>query len=486
MKEGKVKEDLKTEGKNKIKFGTSGWRGIISDDFTFDNVKLVTQAIADFIKSSKKEKGKPVIIGGDARFLSEKFAEVAAEVMAGNGIEVLLCNRDTPTPVISFEIIRRKAAGAINFTASHNPPEYNGLKFSPSWGGPATPAETDVIEKNIQKVKVVKVMPKNDALKRGMIKYFEPSTYYLKKLKEIIDFKIIKKLKSKIVVNPLYATGRGYLDKILKDEGVKIKVINDYRDVLFGGYPPEPAEKNIKDMIDTVKKEKAIIGIATDGDADRYGIIDSDGSYIQANQILPLLLDYIMKTRKWNGVVVRSVATSHMLDKVAELYGLKLIETPVGFKYIGEIMTKEDIIIGGEESNGLTVHRHIPEKDGILACLLVVEMVAREKKSIKELLFDLQKKTGRFITKRENIKLTEIGKIKLQEKLKNFNGKKFGVFNIEKLITVDGYKFILENGNWVMIRFSGTEPIIRLYAEAKDETILDQIIKQGKEFILEN
>lgn len=469
---------------SKIKFGTSGWRGIISDDFTFDNVKIVTQAIADFIKSSKKEKGKPIIIGGDARFLSEKFSEVAAEVMAGNGIEVLLCNRDTPTPVISYEIIRRKAAGAINFTASHNPPEYNGLKFSPSWGGPATPAETDIIEKNIQKVKVVRVMSKEDAVKKGLIKYFEPSTYYLKRLKEIIDFKVIKKLKSKIIVDPLYATGRGYLDRILQEQGAKIKVINDYRDVLFGGHPPEPAEKHIGDLIDTVKKEKAIIGIATDGDADRYGIVDSDGTYIQANQILPLLLDYLVRTRGWKGAVVRSVATSHMIDKVAEIYNLKLYETPVGFKYIGEIMTKEDIVIGGEESNGLTVYRHIPEKDGILACLLVVEMVAREKKCIKELLFNLQKKIGTFFTKRENIKLTEIGKIKLQEKLKSFKEKKFGSFNIEKLVTIDGYKFILENGNWAMIRFSGTEPIVRLYAEAKDEVILEQIVKQGKMFVL--
>ncbi len=474
------------EGKNKIKFGTSGWRGIISDDFTFDNVKIVTQAIADFIKSSKREKGKPVIIGGDARFLSEKFSEVAAEVMAGNNIEVLLCNRDTPTPVISYEIIRRKAAGAINFTASHNPPEYNGLKFSPSWGGPATPAETDIIEKNIQKLKVVKVMKKEEAMKRGLIKIFEPSHYYLKRLKEIIDFKVIKKLKQKIIVDPLYATGRGYLDKILEEEGIKVKVINNYRDVLFGGFPPEPAKKNIGDLIQTVKQEKAIVGVATDGDADRYGIIDSDGTYIQANQILPLLLDYLMRTRNFKGAVVRSVATSHMIDKVAEIYNLKLYETPVGFKYIGEIMQKEDIVIGGEESNGLTIFRHIPEKDGILACLLVIEMAAREKKNLKELLNKLQEKTGKFFTKRENIKLTETGKIKLLEKLKNFKEKEFGKFKIEKLITIDGFKFMFENNSWVMIRFSGTEPIIRIYAEANNEVILNQIMEQGKEFVLSN
>lgn len=470
----------------KIKFGTSGWRGIISDDFTFDNVKIVTQAIADFIKSNKKEKGKPVIIGGDARFLSEKFSEVAAEVMAGNNIEVLLCNRDTPTPVIAYEIIRRKAAGAINFTASHNPPEYNGLKFSPSWGGPATKEITDIIEKNIGKVKVVKIFEKEKALKNGMIKIIDPSIYYIKRLKEIIDFNVLKKLKSKIIVDPLFSTGRDYLDRILIDEGIKIKVINNYRDVLFGGFPPEPAEKNIQDLIETVKKEKAILGIATDGDADRYGIVDSDGTYIQANYILPLLLDYLMKTRNWKGVVVRSVATSHMIDKVAEIYGLKLYETPVGFKYIGEIMIKEDIIIGGEESNGLTIYRHIPEKDGILACLLVAEMVARENKTVKELLKELYKKTGEFYTERVNIKLTEAGKIKLQEKLAKYDKKTFGHYNIKKLITIDGFKFIFDNNLWLMIRLSGTEPIIRLYAEANTKKELNELIEEGRKFILEN
>jgi phosphoglucomutase len=455
----------------------------MSDDFTFDNVKRATQAIADYIKSRPEEKGKPVIIGGDARFLSDKFSEAAAEVMAGNNIPVLLCNRDTPTPVISFEIIRRKAAGGINFTASHNPPEYNGLKFSPSWGGPATPAETDVIEENIRKMKVIKRMDFNEGKEKGIIKIFEPSTHYLERIKELIDFPVIRKSKLKIVVDPLYATGRGYLDKLLCEAKVKVKVINDYRDVLFGGHPPEPAEKNLLDLIRTVKKEKAILGIATDGDADRYGIIDSDGSYIPANKILPLLLDYLMKTRKgWKGVAIRSVATSHMIDRVAAMHGIKLYETPVGFKYIGEIMTREDIIIGGEESNGLTIHRHIPEKDGIVACLLVVEMVARNHKNIKQLLKELEKKTGPFLNMRKNYKVSNDKKKKLIGKLKKFKGGKIGKYEVKEINKKDGYKFILGEDLWIMIRLSGTEPIVRLYGEAKSIKELDYIMREGENF----
>jgi alpha-D-glucose phosphate-specific phosphoglucomutase len=471
-------------GRADIKFGTSGWRGIISDDFTFDNIRIACQAIADFISSQKELGGKPVIIGGDARFLSDKFSDAAAEVMAGNGIKVLLCDRDTPTPVIAYQVIRKKAAGAINFTASHNPPEYNGLKFSPFWGGPATPKETDIIEANIKKVGSIKTLDKETALKQGLIKVFDPSEQYLDRVKQIVDFSVIKKSKLKIVVDPLFATGRGYLDRLLAEAGANVKVINAKRDVLFGGFPPEPAEKNVGDLIAEVKKEKAILGVATDGDADRYGIIDSDGSYIPANKILPLLLDYLVKTRPdWSGSVVRSVATSHMIDRVAKIHNLKLHETPVGFKYIGEIMTKEDIIIGGEESNGLTVHRHIPEKDGIVACLLVVEMVARTKKNVKTLLKELEKLTGPFFNTRKNFKLSGEKKEALVKRLKTTKIAKIGKYDVKDIITIDGFKFMLGEDTWIMTRFSGTEPIVRLYGEAKDQKTLDDIMAEGEKLV---
>ncbi|MEI7542922.1 MAG: phosphoglucomutase/phosphomannomutase family protein [bacterium] len=470
--------------KSDIKFGTSGWRGIISDDFTFDNVKKVCQAIATLIKSKKELKGKPFIIGWDARFLSDKFSQIAAEVMAGNGIKSFLCDRDTPTPAIAYQILIKKAAGGINFTASHNPAEYNGLKFSPSWGGPATPEDTDQIEANIKKVKVIKIMDMETAMAKGLIKVFDPSREYLEQIKKIVDFNVIKKSKIKIIVDPLFSTGRGYLDRILNETGANIRVINDKKDVLFGGFPPDPSEKNVQDLILRVKKEKAILGIATDGDSDRYGIIDSDGSYIPANQILPLLLDYLVKTRKdWHGSVVRSVATSHMIDKVAKMHHLTLHETPVGFKYIGEIMTKEDIIIGGEESNGLTVHRHVPEKDGIIACLLVAEMVARTKHNVRTLFKKLEKKTGPFVNSRKNFVLSEAKKTALIKKLKTVKMMKIGNFDVLETITVDGFKFLLGEDTWIMTRFSGTEPIVRLYGEAKNKKTLDEIMKAGEKLV---
>ncbi len=470
--------------KKEIKFGTSGWRGIISDDFTFDNVRKVAQAIADFIKLQRKLKGRPVIIGGDSRFLSDRFSAAAAGVMAANKIKALICDRDTPTPVIAFEIIRRRAAGGINFTASHNPPEYSGLKFSPYWGGPAAPGNTEAIESNIKKVKKARDMDIEKAVSAGLIKYFDPSPYYIRRIKQLVDFKVIKKSGMKVVADPLYATGRGYLDGLLRAAGADVTAINSERDVLFGGLPPEPAEENVKDLIKAVKVKKAALGVATDGDADRYGIIDSDGSYIEANKILPLLLDYLMRTRKWRGAAVRSVATSHMFDAVAGMHGLKLYETPVGFKYIGEIMRAEDIIIGGEESNGLTIHRHVPEKDGLIACLLAVEMVAREKKNIRTLLKDLEKKTGRYYTARKNYRLNEQKKNKLAAKLKKINLKKIGEHPVKSVDKKDGYKYLLGGGSWIMTRFSGTEPIVRLYAEAKSAKGLRSVLKAGEKLIL--
>ncbi|MFW6210682.1 MAG: phosphoglucomutase/phosphomannomutase family protein [bacterium] len=467
-----------------IKFGTSGWRGIISDDFTFENVRIVVQAIADFIKSKKNLRGKPVIVGGDARFLSEQFCAAAAEVLAGSGIKALVCDRDTPTPVISYEVIRRKAAGGINFTASHNPAEYSGIKFSPSWGGPATIAETGAIEVNIKKIKTVKKMDFETAVKKGMIKKFDPKPYYMKRIKEIVDFSAIKKSRIKVIVDPLYASARGYLDTLLKDAGADVTVINDHRDVLFGGFPPEPAEKNIRDLILEVKRKKAFLGVAADGDGDRYGVIDADGSYIPANKILPLLLDYLIRTRGWKGSVVRSVATSHMVDAVAALHNRKLYETPVGFKYIGEIMIKEDIVIGGEESNGLTVHRHIPEKDGIIACLLVVEMAAKTGRKIKDMIKELEKKTGSFYTARKNYRLTEAKKEKLIKKLSDGKFKKIGQFEIKDINTKDGFKYILGKDIWVMTRFSGTEPVVRLYAEAKSRKMLKEVMAAGEKFFI--
>ncbi|MEI6846360.1 MAG: phosphoglucomutase/phosphomannomutase family protein, partial [Candidatus Firestonebacteria bacterium] len=406
----------------KIKFGTSGWRGIISDDFTFANVSRVAQAIARYVKEKEKATVKNgVLVGYDTRFLSEKFAATAAGVLSANGLKVFLTKRDTPTPVISCEIIKRKLAGGINITASHNPSSYNGLKFSPSWGGPALPETTKIIEEYANDPRLVVKEEDN----RNVVS-LDPREAYLKIIRNKVDFKLIKKAGMKVGVDLLYGTGRGYLDVLLKESCKKVSVFHDYLDAYFGGGSPEPSKERLACLQAALKKDHLELGLATDGDADRYGILDRDGTFITPNEILSLLMVYLKKSRGWNGCVVRTVATTHLVDALAKKYKIPVRETPVGFKYIGEIMMQEPMIIGGEESGGLTIYKHIPEKDGILACLLVLEMVAAEKKTIKEILKKLYAEVGYIATGRGNVRLTEEKKVKLVRALAKQPPAKFG------------------------------------------------------------
>jgi len=469
----------------RITFGTSGWRGIICEDFIFDNVKVVTQAIADNVKANgEAEKG--VIVGYDSRFMGEEFARQAARVLTGAGIKTFLLTRDTPTPVISFEILRRGAAGAINFTASHNPPQYNGIKWSPSWAGPALPQTTKDIEKRANEMLgevCYRECSLDEALQRGLLVEIDPMEEYLKDLGSKVDFATIAKLKS-VAVNPLYGTARGYLAEPLRARGVKVVQINDNRDPYFGGFPPEPSEKYIQDFISLVKNDPSIeLGIATDGDADRFGIVDADGTFIEPNYIIALLLDYLVRVRGLKGGVARSVATSHLVDAVAKLHGVEVFETPVGFKYVGELISQDKIIIGGEESAGLSIKGHVPEKDGILACLLVAEMVAHEGMGVKALLERLYGKVGCYLTKRVNIALSpeleEIFPQRIAATPTSFAGVK-----VQQLVTIDGNKFILEDGSWLLFRKSGTEPAVRLYCEASSEDRLQALVQAGREFIV--
>jgi phosphoglucomutase len=469
----------------RITFGTSGWRGIMCEDFIFENVKIVTQAIADNVKSSG-EGGKGIIVGYDSRFMGESFARESARVLAGAGIKTFLCVRDTPTPVIAFEILRRGAAGAINFTASHNPPEYNGIKFSPSSGGPALPETTNDIEKRANEMMgevCYKECSLDQAQKDGLLEMIDPMQAYLDDLAGKVDFAAIAKLGT-IAVNPLYGTARGYLAEPLKAHGVKVVQMNANRDPYFGGFPPEPSEKYIQDFIKLVQQDPEIkLGIATDGDADRFGIVDGDGGFIEPNYIIALLLDYLVRVKGLTGGVGRSVATSHLIDAVAKLHDIEVFETPVGFKYIGELISQDKIIIGGEESAGLTIKGHVPEKDGILACLLVAEMVAHEGMPVKALLERLYSKVGRYLTKRVNIALSPELERVFPERIAATPTSFAGVA-VKELVTIDGNKYILEDGSWLLFRKSGTEPVVRLYCEASSEERIDALIAAGREFIV--
>ena len=467
-----------------ITFGTSGWRGILCEDFIFENVKVVTQAIADHLIAAGEKGG--VVIGYDPRFMGDSFARESARVLAAAGVKSFLCSRDTPTPVIAFEILRRKAAGGINFTASHNPPEYNGIKFSPSWGGQALPETTKDIEKRANEMLgeiCYREISLEQAARQGLLEEIDPREAYLADLEKKIDFDAIRKIGA-LGVNPLYGTARGYLDAPLLARGVDIRLINQHRDPYFGGFPPEPAEKYIADFISLVKNDPAIkLGIATDGDADRFGIVDGDGTYIEPNYIIALLFDYLVRVRKMSGGVARSVATSHLVDAVARHHGIELFETPVGFKYIGELISQDKIIIGGEESAGLSIKGHVPEKDGILACFLVAEMVAREGKSVGQLLEELYGRVGRYITKRENISLSpEIEEV-FPARVANLPTEIAGA-KVAKIIRLDGTKLVLTDGSWLLFRKSGTEPVVRLYGEAATTGRLAEVMKAGREFIL--
>lgn len=476
---------------SKIKFGTSGWRAIIADDFTFDNVRLVCQAISEYVKS-KYRTGASIIVGGDTRFLSEKFSETATEVFCGNGIKTFLCNRDTPTPVISFEIIRRKLSGGVNFTASHNPYQYQGLKFSPASGGPATPEVTKIIEKYCSEKLSIKTMDLKEAAKNKLLETINPAPHYLKHIGSLVDLDAIEKSRIKVGIDLKHGTARGYLDDILEEVGVDTVVLNKQRDVLFAGGSPEPSKENLKELYEVMKKEKLEIGLATDGDADRFGVIDCDGSFITPNYLIAILLYHLIKSREYEGVVVRSVMTTHLIDKIARFFAVEVVETPVGFKYIGEVMLdknsaypfkKGDFIIGGEESGGLTIRGHVPEKDGILACLLALEAVVINKKPLKEILFEIMEKVGKVYTERINLHMTPSEMERLKTKLAKSIPKEICGIKVEKVITVDGYKFILEDSSWLGIRLSGTEPVVRLYLETDSEVKLKKLATAGESFI---
>lgn len=457
-----------------IKFGTSGWRALIAHDFTFDNVRLATQGIADYLKAELANPKSPIrgrkpviILGHDARFLGREFSLAAAEVLAANGLTPLLCDRDTPTPVIAHTIRVRKAIGGINMTASHNPAEWQGLKFSTYNGAPATPEVTKPIEAAIQKR-----LDERWAFKAGVVGTFrcqtiDPQPAYFKQIKKLVNFASIKKAKLKVAVELMYGTGRGYLDTLLEEQGgAKVTRFHDHLDPLFGGHHPEPNAEGMTEVSTFVRSGKAKLGLGLDGDADRFGIVDQDGTWLTPNQILALALYHLKKNRRWTGAAVRTVPTSHQVDEVALLLDVPIHETPVGFKYIGALMESEPIIVGGEESGGLSVKGHVPEKDGILACLLMAELVATERKSLGQILRALEKKTGEFHTDRINVSIPPDKKEALLKKLAA-GLPRIGSYPVEHFITTDGYKFLLPKGEWVAFRASGTEPLIRCYIEAK-------------------
>ncbi|MDK2820474.1 MAG: hypothetical protein PWP31_439 [Clostridia bacterium] len=461
-----------------IKFGTDGWRAIIADEFTFANVRSVTQAIANYLLN--QEGSREVIIGYDNRFLAPEFAAIVAEVLTANGFTIYLPERSVPTPVTAWAIKQYKAAGALMLTASHNPPNYCGLKFIPDYAGPAVPEITDAIENEMKKVITGGQIKRQDlekARESGLVKELEVRTAYLQYLKGLIDVDVIKAANLKVVVDPMYGAGIGYLADFLKEAGCEVHTIHNYRDPLFGGSLPEPSAKGLVELANKVKEKEFDLGLALDGDADRFGVIDNDGTYITANEVLYLILAHLVKNRKLMGPVTRTVATTHFLDKLAAANGLEVFETPVGFKYIGQFLQEKDCVLGGEESGGMSIRGHIPEKDGILATALIAELRAVERQSLRDILEDLHGRYGKLVSERLDLKVSPEVKTRVLGELSDFAPDKVGGLTVTERLSIDGVKLNLEDGSWALIRPSGTEPLLRLYVEAPNKECL-RLIQQ--------
>jgi len=459
-----------------IKFGTSGWRAIIADEFTVANVRRAVIAIGKYIAA--RGEGARVIIGRDPRYMGERFVRIAAEILSSHGINPLVIAEPAPTPAIAYETIRLKADGAINFTASHNPPEYSGIKLSTRDGAPALPEVTKVIESLIP----ADGNPPIGTDAKVTIETIDPKPAYLARLKEIVDLPAIRKSGLKIVFDPLYGAARGYSDDLLREAGIPVYTVHDSRDVLFGGHAPEPDGELLDDMRAEMKAKGARIGIATDGDADRFGIVDEDGTFIQPNYVIGLLFDYLVETRGWKNGVGKSVVTTNMVNALAEHHQVPLYETPVGFKYVGALIAQDRIAIGGEESAGLSIRYHVPEKDGVLAGLLCCEAIARRGKSLCEQLAGIFSKVGSFFPQRENFRLTPEVKQKFTEKLTSdptvLDGRK-----VKEVVRTDGLKLVFDDGSWVCYRLSGTEPVVRIYSEARVESDLKKLAAAAKDWV---
>jgi phosphomannomutase len=456
-----------------IKFGTDGWRGIIADDFTFPNVRKVTRAIASYLETAYS-KDKPVLIAYDTRFLADEFARTSAAVLADLGWNVKITDRDCPTPVIAYNARLLNSAGALMFTASHNPAPYCGIKYIPDYAGPATPEITDTIVANIETAS--DELPGSNP--SGTISTFDPKPDYLNFIYTLLDVEKIKSANLKVKYDALYSTSRGYLDEVLQHCGCQLESFHDWRDVLFGGGMPEPKGEQLVELVAAVKADHADLGLATDGDSDRFGIVDEQGNVLTPNTVLLVLARHLIKNKGKSGAIVRTVATTHLLDNFAAKYGLQIYETAVGFKYIGEKMRETAVLIGGEESGGLSIIGHIPEKDGVLADMLVAEAIAYEGKPLSQLVQEaIAEADGPLYNNRLDLHLTESHKVAVIDSYTQNPPSEVAGIQVKEVGRKDGIKLYLEEGSWVLLRPSGTEPLVRVYMETNSPAKLSQIAK---------
>jgi alpha-D-glucose phosphate-specific phosphoglucomutase len=478
-----------------IRFGTDGWRAVISDTFTFHNLRLLTQAIADAVGSEKWNNGmildpppdpRKMVVGFDTRFLSDRYAQDVARVLAANGFSVFLSQADAPTPAISYAVRNMHAIGGIMITASHNAPRYNGVKLKSAYGGSALPEQCRRVEvylnDNEYQGRGPNQMDYELARQQGLIQRFNPILAYNELLRRLIDFDIIAENPQRIVVDSMYGAGRGVIRGILQGTGCEVHEIRGEMNPGFGGVHPEPIACNLGALAGAISMGSGNFGLATDGDADRIGAMDERGNFVDPHKIMALALRYLVEKRGWRGAAVRTVSTTRMIDRLANKFGLPVHETPVGFNYIADHILNEDVLIGGEESGGISFKGHIPEGDGILMGLLIIEMVSSAGVSLYELIEDLLKEVGPVSYARKDLRLSHpVARSQITDMLQNKAPAGIGGESIIEICTTDGVKYILADDSWLLIRPSGTEPVLRVYAEGRNQGMVNALLAYGEQ-----
>ena len=475
-----------------IKFGTDGWRAIIGEDFTFDNVRICAQAMAQYLIDSKAaERG--IVIGYDTRFASEDFAAAVAEVMAGNGIRAYLCDRTAPTPTISYAILDKRAGGAVIITSSHNPGIWNGFKVKPEYAGSASPEVLAMLEKNIASIQgapvswgqakpqMVQRMPLSEALQKRQVEKFNPAPAYLKQVASLVDIEDIKQAGITVVADAMFGAGMGYFPTLLAGGNTRVIEINNVRNPLFPGmHNPEPIARNLAALTAGIAQHEADVGLATDGDADRIGLMDEHGVFINQLQVYALLLLYLLEVRGKRGPIVKTITTTAMAHKLAKLYDIPVYETPVGFKYVGPKMMETGAMMGGEESGGFGFAGHIPERDGILSGLFLLDLMIKLQKSPAQLIEYLYSLVGAHYYDRIDIQLSAVQRDKALARVKAARPEHIGGLRVTHIDTLDGFRYVLEDGGWLLVRFSGTEPLLRIYTETTNGALVRTILADGR------
>jgi alpha-D-glucose phosphate-specific phosphoglucomutase len=469
-----------------IKFGTDGWRAVISDTFTFANLRLVAQAIADYVLEEAETDQPEVVVGFDTRFLSDRYATEVARVLAGNGIIAWLTRADAPTPSISYNVVHKKAAAGVMISASHNAPRYNGVKLKSDYGGSASAQQNRMVERfleqNQEQARGPNMADYQLAIDRGLICRFDPAWAYYEHLGQLLDVDVISSGELRVVADPMYGSGRGCFREFLSRTRTHIREIRGEMNPGFGGIHPEPIARYLTALVAAVQADQADVGLATDGDADRIGAVDALGNFVDPHHIFALALRYLFEKKGWTGPVVKTVSTTMMVDRLAERYGLTLYETPVGFNHIADVMLSEDVLIGGEESGGLSIKGHIPEGDGVLMGLLLLEIMAEAGVPLHELIADLQATAGPTCYARRDLHLRHpVAKHQMVQRLTDGAPSHLNQQTVRQVDTRDGVKYRLADDSWLLIRPSGTEPVLRVYAEAPDHEAVDALVQAGRE-----